>query len=125
MVLYKCLESLILSGFFIFIPKLLFAHAGHRGFVMLLPTDLFIIGGGLVVVLTFFVMLIATRKTDVENFSISKVFEVSINQGFWLSFLTLIILILLVWIGFTGDRDPLKNLLSMSFWVFFWHTKNA
>lgn len=105
---------------FILIPKLLFAHAGHRGFVMLLPTDLFLMGGGLVVVMTFFIMLIVTRKTDVGNFSIPKVSEVNINYGIWLSFFTLISLILLIWIGFTGNRDPLKNLLSMSFWVFFW-----
>ena len=41
-----------LGGVF-WIPEIAFAHAGRRGFVMLLPTDFFITGGGVVVAMTF------------------------------------------------------------------------
>ena len=73
----KCIKSLILIGFGSVIPKLIFAHAGHRGFVMLLPTDLFIIGGSAVVVLTFVVMAFVIQKKAIGNFSISKSSELA------------------------------------------------
>ena len=46
-----------LGGLF-WIPEIAFAHAGRRGFVMLLPTDFFITGGGVVVAMTFLLSLI-------------------------------------------------------------------
>lgn len=116
----KSFKSLILIGLGIIISQLVFAHAGHRGFVMLLPTDLFMIGGGAVVTLTFVIMVFVTRKTVIQKFSIQKSSEVEISPRFLISFFFLLTLLLIVWIGFTGNRDPLKNFLTMSFWVFFW-----
>ena len=52
-----------LGGVF-WIPEIAFAHAGRRGFVMLLPTDFFITGGGVVVAMTFLIaVLIAVSYT--------------------------------------------------------------
>lgn len=116
----KCFKNLIIVGFGILIPQLVLAHAGHRGFVMLLPTDLFMMGGGVVVVFTFVSMVFVTRETDIEKFSIPKIHNDEISPKLWVSSLTLFTLVLLVWIGFTGNRDPMKNLLPMTFWVFFW-----
>ena len=116
----KCFKNLIIVGFWILIPQLVLAHAGHRGFVMLLPTDLFMMGGGVVVLFTFVSMVFVTRETDIEKFSIPKIHKDEISPKLWVSSLTLFTLVLLVWIGFTGNRDPMKNLLPMAFWVFFW-----
>ena len=120
MVKQNFFKILFISGFLFLIPKILLAHAGHRGFVMLLPTDLFMLGGGLVVVLTFLLMLIVNPKTDIQKFSTPKLSVVRKSRGFLLSSFSLIILIVLVWIGFNGNRDPLKNPLPMTFWIFFW-----
>ena len=59
-------------------------------------------------------------KTDIKNFSTPKLSVVRKSRGFLLSSFSLIILIVLVWIGFNGNRDPLKNPLPMTFWIFFW-----
>ena len=40
-------------GSVFWIPEIAFAHAGRRGFVMLLPTDFFITGGGVVVAVSY------------------------------------------------------------------------
>ncbi|MGA1599881.1 MAG: hypothetical protein ACO4AU_12580, partial [bacterium] len=40
----------------------LWAHAGHRGYVLLLPTQMYITGGGIVVALTFALVLFGIRQ---------------------------------------------------------------
>ena len=51
--------KILLSGFIFILPELAFAHAGQRGHVMLLPTNLYIVGGAAVVALTFIFMIIS------------------------------------------------------------------
>ena len=53
--------KILLSGFIFILPELAFAHAGQRGHVMLLPTNLYIGGGAAVVALTFIFMIIVIR----------------------------------------------------------------
>ena len=89
-----------LGGVF-WIPEIAFAHAGRRGFVMLLPTDFFITGGGVVVAMTFLIAVLIARKSQValENKSLLKVTLHS--EGILsLSFLSLSLLIFLVVCGF-------------------------
>ena len=120
MMIQKCGKYLMLIGGGTVIPQLAFAHAGHRGYVMLLPTELFMVGGAVVVALTFAAMIFVTRKSTSGKFLISETSDIEIQPKFWASLLSLLMLLLLVWIGFTGNRDPMKNLLTMTVWVYWW-----
>ena len=50
------LLSLFLALPLVLPPSIAWAHSGQRGFILLLPTHLYLIGGALVVALSFAVM---------------------------------------------------------------------
>lgn len=102
------------------IPQLSFAHAGTRGHVMLLPTQLYIVGGAAVVALTFAAMIFVFRRPLSGQYLISQNSESEVQPNYWLSLLSLLTLLILVWIGFTGNRDPKLNLLPLTVWVIWW-----
>ena len=60
------------SAFILIFPEFALGHAGQRGHVMLLPTDLYIGGGAAVVGLTFIFMIIVAGKSDIgKNIKLS------------------------------------------------------
>jgi len=85
--------------FALIIPKLSFAHAGYRGHVLLLPTQLYIIGGAAVVTLTFVAMIFVFRKPISGQYLISKNSEIDIKPNYWMSFFFIadIVVIGLAW----------------------------
>ena len=102
-----------LSVFIFILPEFAFAHAGQRGHVMLLPTDLYIGGGAAVVAFTFIFMIIVTGKSNiVKNIKLNQP-EAQIKTVSWLSFLSLTAMSILIWIGFKGNSDPMQNLLPL------------
>ena len=114
-------STLLLSASFAsFFPQLTFAHAGSRGHVLLLPTQLYIVGGAAVVALTFAVMIFVVRQPLSGQHQISQNDENEAGPNYWVSLLSLLTLLLLVWIGFNGNRDPIQNLLPLTVWVFWW-----
>ena len=113
--------TLLLSASFAsFPPQLTFAHAGSSGHVLLLPTQLYIVGGAAVVALTFAVMIFVVRHPLSGHHQISQNYENEAGSNYWLSLLSLLTLLLLVWIGYNGNRDPIQNLLPLTVWVFWW-----
>ncbi len=112
---------LLLAGFvFIIAPEFAFAHAAQRGHVLLLPTQLYIAGGAVVVALTFIFMVIVAGKSVIgKNINLNPP-EVQDKPVILLNVLSLIAMIILVWIGFKGSRDPLSNLLPLTIWVVWW-----
>ncbi len=109
-----------LSVLVFILPKFVFAHAGQRGHVMLLPTDLYIGGGAAVVALTFIFMIIVAGKTDIgKNIKLDPP-EAQINSVSLLSFLSLTTMFSLIWIGFKGNSDPMQNLLPLTTWIIWW-----
>ena len=89
-----------LSALIFILPEFAFAHAGQRGHVMLLPTDLYIGGGAAVVAFTFIFMIIVTGKSDIgKNIKLNQP-EAQIKTVSWLSFLSLTTIFILIWIGF-------------------------
>ena len=112
--------KILLSGFIFILPELAFAHAGQRGHVMLLPTNLYIGGGAAVVALTFIFMIIVAGKSAIgKNIKLNSP-EVQIKPVSWLSFLSLTVLFILILIGFKGNSDPMQNLLPLTTWVVWW-----
>jgi len=97
------------------------AHVSEQGFVLLLPTDVYIRAGAATVALTV-VALAALPERAVAllfrtlSFRIGHlpILAVTSSLGatalFWA----------LIYVGFTGSRDPLVNPLPLSIWTGWW-----
>ena len=92
------------------------AHTGERGFVMLLPTGLYITGGALAVALSFAVM--ALMPAGVLRFNPKPAVERPALKA--TSFLAFLFLALLLACGWAGSRDPLDNPLPLTVWTLWW-----
>lgn len=104
------------------IPSTVWAHAGERGFVMLLPTHLFMIGGTAVVALTFVIALAVKSLWAIDKVVRSR--ELFKWRGNWVllvpSYSSLAFLIILIVAGHSGSTDPLANPLPMVTWSLLW-----
>lgn len=97
------------------------AHTSERGFVMLLPTGLYILGGALAVALSFVVMAaLPSRAFDALTHFRRSLARLGRGPGPWPSAASLALLALLVHAGFTGTRDPLENPLPPFVWSLWW-----
>ncbi len=98
------------------------AHVSEQGFVLLLPTDVYIFSGAAVVALTV-VALFALPARLIE-----RLFAWRIQRGIrppeWLTIATsvgsFVFLAALVAIGLAGPHGPLENILPLSFWTLGW-----
>lgn len=102
-------------------PDAALAHASERGFVLLLPTTHYLVGGALAVALTFVVLLFVPPR-GLETLAARRLPLFSLPRAFpgianWTSFLALA---LLLCAGFSGSRDPLDNPLPLTVWTLFW-----
>ncbi|QHQ37505.1 hypothetical protein GO499_18875 [Algicella marina] len=94
------------------------AHVSEQAFVLLLPTDAYI-ACGLVIVLATLAFLAFSRPrmpvvpADVSPASLPR-------AAHYTSLAATALLFLLLWLGITGPRDPLSNLLPLSIWSGFW-----
>lgn len=97
------------------------AHASEQGFVLLLPTTLYAVGGLATVALTFLLVLIA--PTGALRGVFRPVVVVAFGQrrrANWASFIAFIGLIALIFGGFYGPHDPTRNMLPLMIWAVFW-----
>ncbi|MDQ7247581.1 hypothetical protein [Dongia sedimenti] len=95
------------------------AHAGAAGFVLLLPTELYILGGALavlvsVVVLAAFYRGAATPAPAPAERELPRPLVVAISLS------VLLFLALLVAAGFWGSPDPIANPLPTTLWTVWW-----
>lgn len=93
------------------------AHTGERGFVMLLPTGLYIAGGAIAVALSFGVMAVLPAGLLPRSFS-RPAQESEPHR--WPSFLACLALLALLAAGWLGSRDPLENPLPLGVWTLWW-----
>jgi hypothetical protein len=97
------------------------AHTTERGFVMLLPTGLYILGGALAVALSFVVMWAVPSPAFAAAMRFRRrLAGIASDPGLWPSAAALALLVLLVHAGFTGTRDPLANPLPPFVWSLWW-----
>lgn len=104
------------------IPSTVWAHAGERGYVMLLPTHLFMIGGTAVVAVTFVIALAVRSLGAIDKVIRSwELFKWRGNLALLVpSYLSLAFLIILIVAGHSGSTDPLSNPLPMVTWSLLW-----
>lgn len=102
-------------------PTSALAHAAEGGFVLLLPTDIYIAAGVAAVVLTILGLALLPGRVvtalfrPVLNFVVPTFHLRHVTRVFGTT-----ILVLLIWQGFTGTRDPVSNPLVLVVWVFWW-----
>lgn len=98
-----------------------FAHGAERGLIMLLPTQFYLAGGGLAVLLSFLLLTVAPTRWFAElprkTFSVAQALSVPKAP---LSLLSFVILGVSVVAGFLSVDDPLSNPLPLLIWTVGW-----
>ena len=102
-------------------PSAAHAHATERGFILLLPTDLYIGGGAAAVAFTFLLMA-AIPATGLRALQLVRRDFASLGAKDTLVPSTVILLVILVLVvtGYLGSRDPLSNPLPLMLWTLWW-----
>ena len=96
------------------------AHATEQGFVLLLPTDIYIAAGGATVALTVLVLALVPGRMAAAAFRPLPLWPARPWRGAAGRLLALPVLVWLIWQGWAGSRDPLGNPLSLAVWVVMW-----
>lgn len=99
-----------------------YAHAAEQGFVLLLPTDAYIMGGAIVVAATI-LLLFFLRQGWLE--AAFRPFDTGISAAYFSPphFVSLggaLVLGGLIAIGFFGPTDPQANLWPLALWTVWW-----
>ncbi len=116
--LASVLTLLLLSA--LFNPAI--AHTTEQGFVLLLPTKVYIWSGVLAVLITTLALCVLPNKLSHQIFSDANLFLIK-QQPVAKTIVSLLsFCILLLWLtsGLFGPHDPLKNILPLSIWTLFW-----
>lgn len=102
-------------------PEAATAHVSEQGIVLLLPTDFYAASGVAVVALTVLLLAVLPHGAGARIFPSRPVvpFHAS-GLRHALSLISLALLGGMVWIGLTGPRDPLSNLMPQGFWTLGW-----
>jgi hypothetical protein len=97
------------------------AHTGESGLVLLLPTDYYLIGGTLAVLLSFCLIFLWPAKA-LESIAATSasigVFRVPSRSA--VSAAMCLFLLALIFVGFLGSRDPRANPLPVTIWSVWW-----
>ena len=97
------------------------AHASEQGFVLLLPTDVYIAAGVAVVALTLAVLAVLPARAGRALFAPAPFGRGRALRARHVSSVAVAALLAgLVWAGLTGSRDPLVNPLPLAVWTLWW-----
>jgi hypothetical protein len=105
--------------FLIYVGTVL-AHPAERGLVLLLPTGLYMLGGAAAVALSFAVIALLPSPAFSRLTQSRDIGSAAQPSTIVPSAVTLVLLALLVFAGYTGSRDPLANPLPLSVWTLWW-----
>jgi hypothetical protein len=95
------------------------AHAGEGAEILLLPTELYIIGGALAVLVSFCVLALFHRRRKGEHRRAeARTVPPAVVRS--ISLLSLAFLVLLIVAGFAGKPDPIVNPLPQVVWTLWW-----
>lgn len=97
------------------------AHGGTHGFVMLLPTGYYLIGGAIAVAASFLLLaFMPQRWSEATGAARLRLLALRPPSPVPTSLLATAILAALVVVGFTGSTDPLANPLPLTIWTLWW-----
>jgi len=97
------------------------AHASERGYVLLLPTGYYLVGGASAVAASFVALFFLPRQ-PLEWLAAWRlpVFPIPPGLRFWTSLASFLFMLGLIGAGFIGSRDPLSNPLPLTIWNLLW-----
>ena len=97
------------------------AHASDRGYVLLLPTGHYIIGGAVAVAASFLALVLLPPRSLAHLAGMRlRLFRLDERARPLVSFLAFLVLCILIAAGFLGSRDPLSNPLPLVVWTLLW-----
>jgi hypothetical protein len=101
--------------------KTVLAHVSEQGFMLLLPTDIYIRFGVAAVALTVLALALLPATGTLRLFG-HKTVRLTTWPGVATtsSLVSTALLAALVLVGFLGPRDPLANLLPLMIWTIWW-----
>jgi hypothetical protein len=103
------------------LPGYALGHSSGRGLVLLLPTELYLIGGALAVLASFILLAVippaTIRRAGKSSVSLFVAWTVPVTAS---SLASLCLLVFLLMAGFSGSRDPLLNPLPIFTWTLWW-----
>ncbi|WP_306114687.1 MULTISPECIES: hypothetical protein [unclassified Roseovarius] len=103
------------------LPGMALAHASEQGFVLLLPTDVYITAGVASVALTVILLaMMPARLAQGVFHPVSLWRRAPMPLHHVTSTLAAVLLAGLIWLGLSGPRDPLANLLPLVVWTVWW-----
>jgi hypothetical protein len=97
------------------------AHTSERGFILLLPTGYYLLGGALAVAASFLILLAIPANRLRRCFDARlKLAQMPVAAETWISLASFGVLGLLILTGYLGSRDPLDNPLPLIVWTIWW-----
>ena len=112
----------VLTAFFLFATAGdALAHASDRGFVLLLPTGHYIVGGAIAVAASF-LALVLLPPGSLGRLASARLplFRLPAAARPFVSLASFAALLVLVAAGLFGSRDPLSNPLPLTVWTLLW-----
>ncbi len=98
------------------------AHTAERGFILLLPTEYYLLGGTLSVAVSFAVLIVVAPRRIVER--ATPRLTLPWPRAAWLddgiAALSFMLFAFLIYCGVEGTRDPLTNPLPQAVWTIGW-----
>ncbi|MDJ0270557.1 MAG: hypothetical protein NXY59_08440 [Aigarchaeota archaeon] len=100
------------------------AHVSGRGFILLLPTGLYIMGGAVVVAVSFLILALVPARFFAKLEKLQKtithnhIARGSLSNA--VSIASLVFVLFIIYAGYYGSRDPLANPLPIFVWSVWW-----
>lgn len=112
------LTLLLLAG-----PGPAMAHVSEQAFVLLLPTQHYIIGGCIAVAASILLVSLLPKRM-VERMFTPRRWPSHLKAPSWLrdttSLMSFLLLAFIIYLGFEGPRAPLDNLMPLVMWTGWW-----
>lgn len=117
----KLRDFLIYVNLMSLIPGTATAHVSEQGFVLLLPTEAYTAAGVAAVALTVLALFVLPAGVVQAMFRARPLPSWEPRTGQTItSLISLLIVAFGVYIGLTGPRDPLSNIMPLGFWTVGW-----
>lgn len=117
----RLIQSVAALGVLIYTSKAT-AHTSEQGFVLLLPTNVYIVAGVMAVALSVLILAVLPDRLNTGLLHSKGFFQLPdfSSTNVFTSLVSLAILATLLVIGIIGPHDPLKNLLPLTIWTIWW-----
>lgn len=103
------------------LPMAAAAHVSEQALVLLLPTDLYITGGVVAVAASILLVALVPGGALERAWRAPRLIPVlPLGAQHAFSLVSTVLFATLVWIGWTGPRDPLSNSLVLMIWTGWW-----